>query len=205
MKEPHPKELAVNLREKVLLDYHTYMSQIVPPGNSASPSESPCASTAGSPTPRKEAMNSREIHMAWVNAVLGRMFWDFLREKYWADHVSNKIQKKLGRIKLPYFMNELTLTELDMGSSIPRVLSASSPTLDSRGKLSSCPAAGVAFGATVPPCEGSAVPMEWNLLFPAHCNSAAKLRSALPVCSLSGSLFDRFSVPGPEGQLPLLC
>uniref|UniRef100_A0A8D2LP90 SMP-LTD domain-containing protein n=1 Tax=Varanus komodoensis TaxID=61221 RepID=A0A8D2LP90_VARKO len=131
-----PKELAVNLREKVLLDYHTYMSQIVPPGNSASPSESPCASTAGSPTPRKfleEAMNSREIHMAWVNAVLGRMFWDFLREKYWADHVSNKIQKKLGRIKLPYFMNELTLTELDMGSSIPRVLSASSPTLDSRG------------------------------------------------------------------------
>lgn len=36
--------------------------------------------------------------------------------------------------QLPYFMNELTLTELDMGTSIPSVLSASSPTINERGK-----------------------------------------------------------------------
>ncbi|XP_053132614.1 testis-expressed protein 2-like isoform X2 [Hemicordylus capensis] len=102
----------------------------------SSPPESPGPSTAGSPTPKKFLRDvdvSSEPYVAWANAVLGRMFWDFLREKYWADQVSNKIQKKLGRIKLPYFMNELTLTDLDMGTSIPHILSASSPTLDKRG------------------------------------------------------------------------
>ncbi|XP_062999493.1 testis-expressed protein 2-like [Elgaria multicarinata webbii] len=131
-----PKDLVANIREKLLLDYNTYMSQIVPVANGSSPSESPCPSAAGSPTPKKvlgDANVTSETHTAWVNAVLRRMFWDFLREKYWADLVSNKIQKKLGRIKLPYFMNELTLTELDMGTCIPHVLSASSPTVDNRG------------------------------------------------------------------------
>ncbi|XP_018863835.1 testis-expressed protein 2-like isoform X1 [Parus major] len=71
--------------------------------------------------------------MAWMNALVGRIFWDFLREQYWAEQVSNKIQKKLSKIKLPYFMNELTLTELDMGTSIPSVLSASNPTINERG------------------------------------------------------------------------
>ncbi|XP_010182873.1 PREDICTED: testis-expressed sequence 2 protein-like, partial [Mesitornis unicolor] len=67
------------------------------------------------------------------NALVGRIFWDFLREPYWAEQVSSKIQKKLSKIKLPYFMNELTLTELDMGASIPSVLSASNPTVHDRG------------------------------------------------------------------------
>lgn len=31
-------------------------------------------------------------------------------------------------------MNELTLTELDMGTSIPSVLSASNPTINERGE-----------------------------------------------------------------------
>uniref|UniRef100_A0A663F773 SMP-LTD domain-containing protein n=1 Tax=Aquila chrysaetos chrysaetos TaxID=223781 RepID=A0A663F773_AQUCH len=74
-----------------------------------------------------------ETCMAWMNALVGRIFWDFLREQYWAEQVSSKIQKKLSKIKLPYFMNELTLTELDMGTSIPLVLSASNPTINDRG------------------------------------------------------------------------
>lgn len=37
---------------------------------------------------------------AWVNALLGRIFWDFLGEKYWADVVSKKIQKKLSKIRV---------------------------------------------------------------------------------------------------------
>lgn len=37
---------------------------------------------------------------AWVNALLGRIFWDFLREKYWADMVSKKIQMKLSKIRV---------------------------------------------------------------------------------------------------------
>lgn len=37
---------------------------------------------------------------AWVNAFVGRMFWDFLGEKYWANVVSKKIQMKLSKIRV---------------------------------------------------------------------------------------------------------
>lgn len=37
---------------------------------------------------------------AWANALIGRIFWDFLREKHWANVVSHKIQKKLSRIRV---------------------------------------------------------------------------------------------------------
>uniref|UniRef100_A0A8B9JTV7 Testis expressed 2 n=1 Tax=Astyanax mexicanus TaxID=7994 RepID=A0A8B9JTV7_ASTMX len=36
-------------------------------------------------------------------------------------------------LQLPYFMNELTLTELDMGASTPRILCASPPSVDHQG------------------------------------------------------------------------
>lgn len=36
--------------------------------------------------------------------------------------------------QLPYVMNELTLTELDMGFSIPKILRASKPWVDHRGR-----------------------------------------------------------------------
>ncbi|KAG8129300.1 putative Testis-expressed sequence 2 protein [Naja naja] len=35
--------------------------------------------------------------------------------------------------KLPYFMNELTLTELDMGIALPKILQAYKPTIDYKG------------------------------------------------------------------------
>ncbi|XP_029977666.1 testis-expressed protein 2 isoform X2 [Sphaeramia orbicularis] len=70
---------------------------------------------------------------AWANALIGRIFWDFLREKHWADMVSHKIQKKLSKIRLPYFMNELTVTEMDMGCSMPLITGTSRPEINPRG------------------------------------------------------------------------
>uniref|UniRef100_A0A671N1H5 Testis-expressed sequence 2 protein-like n=1 Tax=Sinocyclocheilus anshuiensis TaxID=1608454 RepID=A0A671N1H5_9TELE len=64
---------------------------------------------------------SDETKPDWLNALIGRIFWDFLHEKYWADKVQQKIQRKLSKIRLPYFMDELTLTELAMGSSMPQI------------------------------------------------------------------------------------
>lgn len=37
---------------------------------------------------------------AWVNAFLGRIFWDFLGEKFWANVISKKIQMKLSKIRV---------------------------------------------------------------------------------------------------------
>lgn len=42
----------------------------------------------------------RMSHATWANALIGRIFWDFLREKHWSDVVSHKIQKKLSRIRV---------------------------------------------------------------------------------------------------------
>ncbi|KAM6121990.1 testis-expressed protein 2-like [Phoenicopterus ruber ruber] len=140
-----PKDLAGNVRQKIFLDYSTYMARFVPVQVGASPDRSPSHGALGSPTPTKGLVASvppqlgedtagrSEACMAWMNALVGRIFWDFLRERYWAEQVSSKIQKKLSKIKLPYFMNELTLTELDMGTSVPLVLSASNPTINDRG------------------------------------------------------------------------
>ncbi|NXP40742.1 TEX2 protein, partial [Leiothrix lutea] len=126
--------------EEIYLDYNTYMARFVPAQGAPSPEQSPSHGALGSPTPTKGTgaavppqLVEDTASMAWMNALVGRIFWDFLREQYWAEQVSNKIQKKLSKIKLPYFMNELTLTELDMGTSIPSVLSASNPTINERG------------------------------------------------------------------------
>ncbi|XP_042654819.1 testis-expressed protein 2-like isoform X4 [Tyto alba] len=139
-----PKDLAGSIQQKIFLDYSTYMARFVPAQVGGSPDRSPSHGALGSPMPTKglvasdppqlgeDAAGRSEACMAWMNALVGRIFWDFLRERYWAEQVSGKIQKKLSKIKLPYFMNELTLTELDMGTSIPSVLSASNPTINDR-------------------------------------------------------------------------
>ncbi|KAM7386808.1 hypothetical protein PAMA_009436 [Pampus argenteus] len=141
-------------RARTLLDYSTYMTQLIG-SESCNPTPSPCHSDEGSPTTHKKIHNeehssgdqtggesstnseaegcSAEGQPTWVNSLLGRIFWDFLREKYWTDQVAHKIQKKLTKIKLPYFMNELTLADLDMGTCLPQVLSTSKPMLDRRG------------------------------------------------------------------------
>eukprot|EP00069_Balaena_mysticetus_P010105 bmy_06547T0 len=134
--QPKQKELAGSVRQKMLLDYSVYMARCVPQEN-RSPQRSPAQSAESSPTAGKklpEAPPSEEEELeAWVNALLGRMFWDFLGEKYWSDLVSKKIQMKLSKIKLPYFMNELTLTELDMGVAVPKILQAFKPYVDHQG------------------------------------------------------------------------
>ncbi|XP_031168234.1 testis-expressed protein 2-like [Sander lucioperca] len=142
------------VKTRTLLEYSTYMIQLIG-SQSCNPTLSPCNSDKGSPTTHKKISNeehrsggqagaepsagsvadgcSAEGQHTWVNSLVGRIFWDFLQEKYWTDQVAHKIQKKLSKIKLPYFMNELTLADLDMGTCLPQVLSTSTPTLDRRG------------------------------------------------------------------------
>ncbi|XP_074647421.1 testis-expressed protein 2-like [Tubulanus polymorphus] len=71
--------------------------------------------------------------MFWFNALLTRTFYDFIRDKYYADKVSEKIQKKLSKIRVPYFIDELTITEIELGTEMPVVRRASKPYLDERG------------------------------------------------------------------------
>uniref|UniRef100_A0A8B9K2C5 SMP-LTD domain-containing protein n=1 Tax=Astyanax mexicanus TaxID=7994 RepID=A0A8B9K2C5_ASTMX len=89
------RELAGSVREKILLDYSSYMARFVM-SESCSLTPSPTHSEPGSPTDTRKG----ESRPAWINALIGRIFWDFLREKYWADQVAHKIQKKLTKIRV---------------------------------------------------------------------------------------------------------
>lgn len=51
-----------------------------------------------SPDPGAEGFS--EGNPLWLNSLVGRIFWDFLREQYWTDQVAQKIQKKLSKIKV---------------------------------------------------------------------------------------------------------
>ncbi|XP_031425194.1 testis-expressed protein 2 isoform X2 [Clupea harengus] len=132
--QPRTKELPAGVKQNVL-DYSVYMAQYVSPGATSRPT-SPSPSAPSSPGASKQVLDNQGEECeseAWANALIGRIFWDFLGEKYWADMVSKKIQMKLSKIRLPYFMNELTLTELDMGVTIPKILKASKPYVDHQG------------------------------------------------------------------------
>lgn len=118
-----------------------------PPGKPQPPQE-PRAECGEQPHGREKVARGspleEEEQEAWVNALLGRIFWDFLGEKYWSDLVSKKIQMKLSKIKLPYFMNELTLTELDMGVAVPKSCRPLSLMLITKasGSIWKCPTMG---------------------------------------------------------------
>nr|XP_057917477.1 testis-expressed protein 2 [Doryrhamphus excisus] len=121
-----------------LLDYPGYMSRLLATVDLPLLSSPGLGSTETSPKLKGNctcdlAEYCGRNSTAWVNALIGRIFWDFLREKHWADVVSCKIQKKLSKIRLPYFMNELALTELDMGCSMPQITSTSRPEVNHRG------------------------------------------------------------------------
>ncbi|XP_008280973.1 testis-expressed sequence 2 protein [Stegastes partitus] len=113
-----------------VFDYPSYMARLL-----AAEEPTPLSSPGGSSTECTCDLTEDpgRSQTAWVNALIGRIFWDFLREKHWADAVSHKIQKKLSKIRLPYFMNELTLTELDMGCSMPQITATSRPEVNHRG------------------------------------------------------------------------
>ncbi|CAH8657159.1 unnamed protein product [Schistosoma rodhaini] len=76
---------------------------------------------------------SCDTNMIWLNALIGRLLWDFLREPYWLEKIKNKIQAKLKKIHLPNFINELTVVDIDLGSEIPVLRRVGCPYLDAHG------------------------------------------------------------------------
>lgn len=69
----------------------------------------------------------------WFNALTGRIFFDVFSHNYWSVWFKRKIQRKLYRIRLPYFMETLTLTKIDLGTNAPHFLNVSSHSFDSFG------------------------------------------------------------------------
>lgn len=68
-----------------------------------------------------------------MNAFIGRVLFDCLRDPEFTLRVKERIQRKLSVIKLPYFIEELLLTELQLGQTVPIIHKATKPILDDKG------------------------------------------------------------------------
>lgn len=51
-----------------------------------------------------------QAQLTWVNALLGRLFWDVWKSEYWNLKVKNRIQSKISRMKLPPFIRYLKVS-----------------------------------------------------------------------------------------------
>ncbi|XP_070580594.1 testis-expressed protein 2-like isoform X2 [Ptychodera flava] len=122
---------------KAGIDFYKYMSKLIPKGKdeiSQGVNIKSSGVTYASPARRsKSEPTGNESPASWVNAVISRSFWDFLREQQWAGVVANKIQRKLSKIKVPYFINQLEITDIDLGIAMPVIRRASPPVMDERG------------------------------------------------------------------------
>ncbi|MBN3294360.1 TEX2 protein, partial [Polypterus senegalus] len=140
MSQPKQKELVSGVRQKTLLDYSVYMAKYTPVSGSPSGLSpavlSPVHSSDSSPaSPSKlpASQTGKDDSEAWVNALVGRIFWDFLCEKYWSDVVSKKIQMKLSKIRL--FCDETDKVTLSGSENIKLKLSCEAWVMEGCGKL----------------------------------------------------------------------
>ncbi|KAH9504015.1 Tabersonine 6,7-epoxidase isoform 2 [Bulinus truncatus] len=136
-----------------LLTFAHYMGRLMPAG-SLSPSGSPTHSATDKETLLKNSSakdltknkdtedpkaaspsveTSCECQLYWLNALIGRCFFDFLRDKTWMEKVKEKLQRKLSKIHVPYFIEELKVTDIQLGYEMPTIKHADKPYLDERG------------------------------------------------------------------------
>lgn len=76
---------------------------------------------------------SSQAQLTWVNALLGRLFWDVWKSEYWNTKVKNRIQNKISRMKLPSFIRYLKVTDIRLGNALPTIQRAHNLLQDNRG------------------------------------------------------------------------
>ncbi|ESO84210.1 hypothetical protein LOTGIDRAFT_211163 [Lottia gigantea] len=71
--------------------------------------------------------------LIWLNSLVGRCFWDLLQDEWWSEKIREKLQKKLSKIHVPYFIEELKVTHTEMGYEVPSIRRAGKPYIDEQG------------------------------------------------------------------------
>ncbi|VDN43150.1 unnamed protein product [Gongylonema pulchrum] len=82
-------------------------------------------------TPGKADADSQLVMSA--NVLAARIFYDFCRDASWCKQVQDKIQSKLATVHLPYFIETLELSNLDLGVTSPEIVAVYAPVLDDWG------------------------------------------------------------------------
>ncbi|CAL1530821.1 unnamed protein product [Lymnaea stagnalis] len=118
-----------------LLDFAHYMGRLMPAGTFTKEFNK---NATGKETDDNKPVSPPgsiqcDSQLYWVNALIGRCFFDFLRDKWWIDKVKQKLQRKLSKIHVPYFIEELKVTKINLGNEMPAIEHAGKPYLDERG------------------------------------------------------------------------
>ena len=72
--------------------------------------------------------------LTWFNVLLNRLSFDLLNKPNWSAYIAKKLQRKLRKLRLPYFMESLTITEIDIGTTLPKFNSVPNvPVVDDAG------------------------------------------------------------------------
>ncbi len=74
-----------------------------------------------------------EPHSAWLNALIGRAFWDVWHEQYWKRKVWQKIQSRLSKLNTPPIIKEIFVKDLQLGHTLPIIHRGALPELDEYG------------------------------------------------------------------------
>ncbi|XP_076331355.1 testis-expressed protein 2-like isoform X1 [Tachypleus tridentatus] len=132
-------DISDEIKTKNNIDFTSYMAVLL--GQDAvDQTTSTCTmkvktATSGSPkTGSHSNISSMSLqNNLWLNAFVGRIFYDFFTQEYWSSIVTEKIQRKLSKIRVPYFIEELQLTDIDLGMSLPIIQRVSDPVIDKEG------------------------------------------------------------------------
>lgn len=109
------------------LSFERYMARLLYQPPQPGPAPAPPSITPGPAPPQDPAS------VAWINALAGRIFYDFLRNPFWANKVQERVQRKLSKLHVPYFVGDLVVCGVSLGSATPHLLATGTPHLDSRG------------------------------------------------------------------------
>ena len=110
--------------EKVTMEYLRYMTKVMPDMGGGDGTKGKRDSRKKQKPVQKEeetgftSLTNQiecEPSVLWTNALLGRLFFDFLREQYWADKVRAKIQGKLSKIHVSINSGIIFLFTICMG------------------------------------------------------------------------------------------
>jgi len=80
-----------------------------------------------------EATKVSREQLAFVNIYLARMWHDLHDSKDFIDYLREKITKKLTKVRISQYFDEMAVTTLDLGPKLPQVLNASLPWQDELG------------------------------------------------------------------------
>uniref|UniRef100_A0A0A9YCY7 Testis-expressed sequence 2 protein n=1 Tax=Lygus hesperus TaxID=30085 RepID=A0A0A9YCY7_LYGHE len=65
--------------------------------------------------------NKERENYLWLNLFLARILYDAMRQDFWIELIKSKIQKKLAVIRVPAFIEPITLAEIKFSGSVPAI------------------------------------------------------------------------------------